>query len=356
VAANTADHALVIGIRRYADAADPSAWIGNLNGPDNDAAAVADWLQDPTGGDLPPANVRVIRSADLPDPFPDENSVGPQQSAVERALNDLAELSPSAYQGQYAGRRLYVYASGHGFARANDEAALVTAEATRARPLNVLVTSWLEWLWVAGRFQEYVLWVDSCATRQPLTFLKGCDRNPEISANSSTTRRFIVFAAGFDKLAVEAQIEGEWHGIFTYALLKALRGAAPRDQAGSLTSLDVSNYMRNNMSSFMTDEQKADARVAREPAFAKADPITFAAASQPLTFPVTLRFAPAAVGQHATVSTDAGSPLVAETTLQQTDWPLKLEAGAYVAFVPALNSFRAFAVSGGETDQIVTVQ
>jgi uncharacterized caspase-like protein len=356
MATNTADHALVIGIRRYADAADPSGWIGNLNGPDNDAAAVADWLQQPTGGDLPPGNVEVIRSADFPDPFPHNNAAGPQQSAIEEALNDLAELPPTVYEGQYAGRRLYVYASGHGFARSDDEAALVTAEATRGRPLNCLVTSWVKWLWEAGRFQEYVVWVDSCATRQPLTFLKPCDRSPENSANASTTRRFIVFAAGFDKLAVETQINGEWHGVFTHALLKALQGAAPRDAGGAVTSDGVRDYLRNNMSSFMTPEQKADARVAREPAFAKTDEIAFVTPAQALTFPLTLQFPAAAVGQQATVSIDASSPLVAEKTLDQTDWQLNLASGAYVAFVPALNLFRAFAVTGGETDQVVTVQ
>ena len=130
----------MIGIRRYWDATpDGSSWVTNLNGPDNDA-----------------------------DPFPDEDSAGPQQRAVERAFDNVAELDPTAFEGQYAGRRLYVYVSGHGYARQRDEAALVTADAKRARPLNVLITSWMDWLWDAARFKEYVLWVDTCATRVPL--------------------------------------------------------------------------------------------------------------------------------------------------------------------------------------------
>jgi uncharacterized caspase-like protein len=355
MATNTADYALVIGIRRYADAADPSGWIGDLNGPDNDAAAVADWLRHPDGGDLPDENIRVVRSADFPDPFTDNNSVGPQQRAIEEALNDLADLPPTVHEGQYAGRRVYIYVSGHGFGRTDDEAAIVTADAKRTRPLNVLVTSWVSCLKDAARFQEYVLWVDACATRRPLSFLKPCDREQEVSANAGSVRQFRAFAAGYNQLAVEAQLDGEWHGVFTYALIKALEGAASRDASGAITSDGVRDYLRNNMASFMTDQQRADGRVAREPSFAKTDPIIFAFPAQPSRFGVTLRFPDTAIGQRATVSTDASSPLVRETTLASADWKLELPAGAYVVFLPELNKFSAFAVTGGDPDQVVAV-
>ncbi len=61
---NAHDHAVVIGISRSADAGKEPAWIGNLNGPDNDAAAVAAWLRKPDGGGLPEANLSVISSAE----------------------------------------------------------------------------------------------------------------------------------------------------------------------------------------------------------------------------------------------------------------------------------------------------
>lgn len=355
MATNTADYALVIGIRRYADAGDPSGWIGDLNGSDNDAEYMADWLRDPSGGDLPDTNIRTVRSADFPDPFTDDRSVGPQQRAIEEALNDLAELPATAHNGQYAGRRVYIYASGHGFGRTDDEAAIVTAEAKRTRPLNVLVTSWVSCLKDAARFEEYVLWVDACATRRPLSFLKPCDREQEVSANAGSVRQFRAFAAGYNQLAVEAELDGKWHGVFTYALIKALRGAAPRDLSGAITSDGLRDYLRNNMASFMTDQQRADGRVAREPSFAKTDPMIFSSPSQPLRFGVTLRFPTAAVGRRATVSTDASSPLVAETTLAGEDWKLQLAAGAYVAFLPELDTFTAFAVTGGDQDQVIAV-
>jgi uncharacterized caspase-like protein len=347
---NPDDRAVVVGIRRYADANDPSGWIGDLNGPDNDAEAIAAWLTKPDGGGLPPDHVRVVRSADVPDPFP-EGGVAPHQQAVENELNALAELPTTAVEGQYAGRRLYVYVSGHGYARHADEAALVTAEARKRRPLNVLVTSWVNWLYTAGRFKEYVLWVDCCATRTPLTFLKPCDRDEEVSPNAASSRRFMAFAAGFDKRAVENQMsDGKWHGVFTYALLQGLEGAA----AGEVTSDSLRDYLRNNMKSFMRDDQRIPT-VAQEPAFGPADPISFGALAQKPTFPVTLRFPNDWIGSRVTISTSASSPLAAETVLREAEWTPQLEAGSYVAFVPELNRFQAFSVTGGGTDALIAI-
>src|SRR5689334_9219881 len=136
------DRALVVGIRRYRDS--PVRWLNDLQGADNDADAISAWLKKPDGGGLPDSNVRVIRSADLPDPFPNEASLGPVQRAVEDELHRLTELPANAFDGQFAGRRLYVYVSGHGFARDLDETALVTAEAKKEDPCNVLVSSWMD--------------------------------------------------------------------------------------------------------------------------------------------------------------------------------------------------------------------
>ena len=347
---NATDRAVVIGIRRYADAGDASGWISNLNGPDNDADAIAAWLRQPQGGGLPPENVRVVRSADLPDPFPNDR-VGPQQQAVENELNALAELPTNAFAGQYAGRRLYVYVSGHGYATRPDEAALVTAEAKRRRPLNVLVSSWVEWLYMAARFEEFVLWVDCCATRTPLSFLKPCDRDPEVSPNVAGGRRFVACAAGFNQRAVENEIDGVWHGVFTYALLQGLRGAA----SGEVTSDSLRDYLINNMKSFMRAEQRTNSTVAKEPAFGHIDAIRFATPAQRPTFPVRLRFAQRCIGKRATISVNRTSPLAAETVLQAAEWKPKLQTGSYVVFVPELGLYQAFSITGEGSDAVITI-
>lgn len=344
---NDHDRAVVIGIRRYWDA--PAGWITNLNGPDNDADAVAQWLRQEDGGGLPQENVSLVRSADLPDPFPDDLTAGPQQWRVERALNRVAELDPTAFEGQYAGRRLYLYVSGHGFAKQRDEAALVTAEATRGRPLNVLVSSWLDWLWAAARFKEYVLWVDTCATRTPLAFLKPCDRNPENRPNAADGKLFTAFAAGFDKRAVENQMpDGSWHGAFTYALLQGLNGGARTP----VTTSNLRDYLTNTMSSFMREDQRTNRQVAKEPAFGRTDELVFGSATRS-TFAVALRFPAEWVGRRVTIRIGSRSPLIAETVLLQPEWTLSLEPGVYVVFAPDQGDFHAFQVTGGGQDVVV---
>jgi hypothetical protein len=156
-------------------------------------------------------------------------------------------------------------------------------------------------------------------------------------------RLFTAFAAGFDKRAVENQMsDGLWHGVFTYALLQGLKGEASRP----ITTSSLRDYLLNNMSSFMRDDQRSNSAIAKEPAFARTDELVFGQPAQRPTFAVTLRFPPEWVGKRVTISVGATSPLIAETVLQQAVWTPQLEAGAYAVFAPELGHFHAFAVNG----------
>jgi uncharacterized caspase-like protein len=350
---NDHDRAVVIGIRRYPDATvDPSKWITTLEGPDNDADAVAEWLRRPDGGGLPKDNVTVVRSANYPDPFAHANEVGPQQQTIQQALNAVAKLPDTAFEGQHTGRRLYIYVSGHGYAQQRNEAALVTAEAERAFPFNVEVTSWLDWFWKAARFKEFVLWADCCATRAPVAVLTRCGRTPIIRGNASDGRVFTAFAAKFDKRAVEAKMEdGNWHGVFTWALLKGLEGAAA--PSGVVTSNSLHDYLINNMRSFMRQDQRDNQGIAQEPDFGKVEPITFASLPSASRYPVTLRFPANCIGNAAKIVTSASRPPAATTVLAETDWKLELEAGSYAALVPTLSLVHPFTITGGNASGAV---
>jgi hypothetical protein len=345
MAANPDDHAIVIGIRRYADVA--AGWIADLEGPVNDAAGVASWLRDPTGGGLPYANVHEVLS---PDPFHAQHA-GPHQVMLMQALDDVAQLPKGAYKGQYAGRRLYVYVSGHGWATRRNEAAVVTAEATRAQPLNVLVTSWVDWMGRAAPFEELVFWGDTCATRTPLTTLYPCRLTDAFSMNSPQVRTFSAYAAPVGLVAVENRMpDGAWHGAFTYALLQGLRGAA----ATPVTSDTLRDYLLNATKEFLDDQQRKRATVAKEPSFGYTDAMTFGSPERP-RFPVTLRFQSAARGTHVSVGTARTAPPVASTVLTGDDWEVELEAGAYAAFVAGTDASHEFQVTGGGVDGVVTV-
>jgi hypothetical protein len=108
------------------------------------------------------------------------------------------------------------------------------------------------------------------------------------------------------------------------------------------------------MRSFLREDQLVPA-VAQEPVFGTTDTITFGAPARRSKFPVTLRFPKKAIGKQATVSVNATSPLVAQRVLRKRDWRVRLEAGTYVAFVPELNRYQAFTITGDSTDGVIAI-
>jgi len=346
-APNPHDHAVVIGISRYADV--EAGWITALQGPDNDAADVAAWLRDPAGGGLPHDNVHVVRSADAPDPFTADH-VEPHQQMVMRALDDVAQLEQTTFEGQWAGRRLYVYVSGHGFANVRDEAALVTAEATKATPLNVLVTDWVRWMAQAAPFQELVFWGDTCSTRTLATRFTRCALPDVFSAKAPQVRTFAAYAAPVGLVAVENLMpDGQWHGAFTYALLQGLKGAA----VTPVTSDSLRDYLLNAMRAFLPDRDRRRPTVAKEPSFGFTDAMQFSAPPR-LGFPVTLRFGRGVLGQRVRIGVSPAAPPVAETVLDAEEWTVELQPGAFAVFLEG-GATHQFEVVGGGADGPVDV-
>jgi uncharacterized caspase-like protein len=346
MAVNDHDWAVVISVSDYEGATAKPPWITKLKGPDNDAAAIAAWLTAPEGGGLPVDHVLQV-----PSPFPASATGVPKQLEIVEAFNKLAELPTDAYN-QRSGRRLYLYVSGHGLAAQRHDAAVITAEATFEDAMNVLITSWVDWFWYAARFEEFVLWVDTCATRtSPAITLRPCDRPAETRADAAQGQLVIIFAAGFNYTAVENELEGDWHGVFTHALLKGLKGAA----GTPVTTQALKKYLFNSMKTFMTDAQRRSPQVAKEPWFEQAADLEFAAPTAAQSFTATIRFPPECVGKQVTISVNASSPLLADETLAAEEWKPKLPVGAYAVYVPELGKQAAFEVTGGQ-DAVVTVQ
>ena len=345
MAVNGHDWAVVISVSDYEGAAAEPPWITKLKGPDKDAVAITEWLTSQEGGGLPDDHVLQV-----PSPFPPSASGIPKQLEIVEAFNKLADLPTDAYNKR-SGRRLYIYVSGHGMAAQRHDAAVLTAEATFEDGMNVLITSWLDWFWYAARFEEFVLWVDTCSTRtRPPITLRACDLQAQTRADAAQGKLVIIFAAGFNYSAVENELEGDWHGVFTHALLKGLKGAA----GSPVTTQALKTYLFNSMKTFMTDAQRRSPQVAKEPWFEQAADLTFASPAAQ-TFTATARFPPECVGKRVTISVDATSPLVADETLAAEEWRVKLPVGAYAVYVPELGLQAAFQVTGGQ-DAVVTVQ
>jgi uncharacterized caspase-like protein len=329
------DYAIVVGVERYPSFGRTTADPNDLQGPDNDARAVAAWLEDPNGGAVPAENLRRVMSGSYPDPFPNSAAIGPKPKDIAGAfrwLEGIAQRNNSRVDGPglTVGHRLYLYMSGHGFAKKRQEAAVFTANATRSRPWHVEATSWAEWFYQAEYFEEYVVWMD-CCMNPDLRIRTGPVGYRDVVPSKSPPL-FSAFAARYPGQAVEAmQADGQVHGAFTWALLKGLRSAV--DDAGAITSHSLKGYLVNAMATFMTDEQRRDERVSNEPDFGSEDDIVFATPPEPL-FDVTVHLPPAGVGRRYQIVTGSPPHKARSGIVPSPTFTVPLSNGLYVITVP----------------------
>ena len=157
------DYAVIIGISRYPGLTRPGGMSFDLLGPDRDADAIRDWLISPTGGQVNPANLRLIKTAGFPAPA-EPWEAQPAQGEIRKAFLWLHSrgFDANGTRNGFVGRRLYVYCSGHGFQKETKRPALLTAEAIPENLFNLYAHGWVEWFRGAGYFQEYVVWADCC--------------------------------------------------------------------------------------------------------------------------------------------------------------------------------------------------
>lgn len=225
------DHAVVIGISRY-------PFFKDLEGPENDANAVIEWLKDPAGGDVPEDHIHPVTSSDFAEkPRPGADDV---YDAFAPLIKLAEERDPAA-----AGRRLYIFMAGHGFGPAMREASLLMANARpRAFGHNVSGGKVADHFGEAGYFEEVVLLMDCC--RDPNAAaeegLPPWDK-PEGNGGRET-RWFYGFATGYSSRAREKPVDGKTRGLFTVAVLEALR-------SGAGTSSELRNLVKVRMIELM---------------------------------------------------------------------------------------------------------
>jgi uncharacterized caspase-like protein len=344
---NTDDYAIVVGIATYPGFGRTETEPRNLQGPDNDAQAVYNWIVSPDGGNVPPANVTLVRSGEYPAATSAINALPARQQitdAFER-LDSLAQQNDQAGLGLRVGRRLYLYMSGHGFAPRRKEAAVFVANATRTRTHHVFATRWQEWFCNAEYFDELVLWIDCCMvfdlTVTPET------AGYRILQGTSVKKMFSAYAARFPQQAVERMMpdDNRVHGVFTYTLLKALHEAVEDPAKGEVTSASVKSYLYTNMKNYMTADQRSDPSVSQEPDFGFDDPIVFCTVSSVPAWDVNFRFPSAVEGRTFHVLTGAPAKEVATGTVQQGAGRARLSGGLYVVKVDGVQSVAGFEVS-----------
>jgi Caspase domain len=348
------DWAIVVGIRYY-----PEQALGDLNGPENDANAFYDWVTSPTGGAVPQAQTALILSSQHDPPFLTASTAEPTPQRVQRAFDDLQDLSEQnsrVGQGSRVGRRLYIYMAGHGFAPQPGDTALLTANATAKRlGYHILGKLEADFFLIANYFDEVVLFMDCCRNILP--------QSPRILPPYLTVigpdaldkaRLFYGFGTKWSRVSRERMMpDGLWHGVFTTALLAGLNGAAT-DPNGQITATSLGDYLYSNMKDFLSPEDLADPVVPKEPDvdYDKNPLNPFILATVPVPdFPVTIHLPASTQGKTVEILSGQGLALVRSGISVPPAWQVRLRRGLYLAQVLAAGLQVSFEVNGaGDVD------
>ena len=303
---------------------------------------VRKWLINPREGGLPRKNVFTITSSK-----PHPGNGAPTRDQIQQVFLDLAERAEKGRTGLGAqlGKRLYVYASGHGFSPTLNQACLHAGDASSLTTgSNVFFTAWLELFQEAGYFRETVLWMDCCMNRDRSdpslpTMQKKVSADPPGPS-------FVAFAARRPLKAVErpSASGATVHGVFTTILLEGLRGAAANPY-GMVTGRSLADWLRNAQRGRLDPADLADPRVSKEPEIIREDQeLVFARGLPVAKYKVVLEFAGAA-GMEARLW--SGRPPRFEPHQIPPSGKLKLDIvpGLYVVDVPEKSLRQGFQIT-----------
>jgi len=325
-----ADHyALVFALYNY-----PRLDNGRLNGPQNDADAVCDWLKSPIGGGLPPGNVRCITSKEFMERDPGQ----PMPTADQLTdlgfewIYDMACKSRDAGRGFKVGTRIYFYLSGHGFAAGDRGGCLLTANAAEGRvDTNIGISNWFNWWRNAACFDEYIVLLDACMNRLATAVPSPAPRK-QMYVHDTPGPTFFAYAAKAPKKTVEKplpQPNNPYHGIFTWCLLEGLTGAAANN-ANVVTGSSLGNWLSNSMYHWFSQTDVNDIDVCLEPDILTADAnLVLATNVERKRYQIELILPNVLIGQ--TLRIWSGRKPEATSQVAQEKNRLELEVGLHLA-------------------------
>ena len=361
---NPEDYAIVIGISRYPllSPPHPPGHPHDLQGPDLDAKEIHDWLADPQGGGVPEDNRLLVTSDMFPDPFNTGLVAGQRQLLAQPNAEELAgcfgwliNRFKDANRLQL-GRRLYVYFAGHGFGVGDCDGGVYTANANPSILHHFYVRSWFDWFYRNAYFKEFVLWMDACSDPIPIN---GAPSEALLAhrqaANFAEGRLFVSYAARHPLRSVERQMpDGKIHGVFTYALLQGLKGAARDPDSGTVTSASLRDYLRGSLGSFQPQQDRDNPDIASKPSFGPVDEMSFGTAEPGAaavkTFDRVIRFDNRHTGREAVILDHSFQPLV-DTIASAATWDVALPIGVYKLEV-APDTKQYLEVEGDSTDEV----
>jgi hypothetical protein len=331
------DRALVVGIERY-----PRLNLNPLKGPVRDANRMADWLVRSAK-----AHVTLITSDGSPEnPWTVSDLRPTMQDVTERFVDYLDESN--GRPTRRLGRRLYVYMAGHGFMPEPRNLAIIAADARSDVSIpNVQATSWVDWFAEQLYFDEYVLFMDCCATR---TFLYDGGRPllKKTAARQDGRGKVVMgFAAGPSVETFEGPLaDGQIGGFFTDKLLKGLKGAAAHGD-GVVRTSGLISYFKNSLG-VVGDGAVADSgsEHAVDPMFPERDELVFAR----VELPKYVFRAPLADGVVLQIFDTADNRPIASGPMARGAVTLPVGLGIYRARAP--NFLKLFEIASGTAGEV----
>jgi hypothetical protein len=334
------DYALVVGISRYPG-------IEDLSGPENDANEFFSWVTSKDGGGVDPANAKLILSSGFsPAPAPqDERPAQEQIYAFFNWMDSLSQANNQKRLGLRAGRRLWMFFSGHGFAPSLETSGVLMANATLRQVRCIGAARWADRLYGGGLFDEVLLFQDACRSRIAAAELDALYLVLGDASAMQPRKRFYAFSAKDQKLSKEVPFPGgKVRGVFTATLMDGLRGAARDPVTGAINARTLKTYLQDNMSKWLSDADKSNPDIAKEPDVRDFDVLDIvpspaaaptaspaAAAQSDEMYGVTINL-PAA-GLSVTLQDGAFQPIMTANPAEQA-WSIKLRRGLYRVVVP----------------------
>jgi uncharacterized caspase-like protein len=232
--------ALLVGINDYPG-------IGQLQGPENDVAAVEAWLMSPAGGALDPTRdiTKITTTTCHPNgPPPSRVDARPVMQQIYDWVDRLVQEGEGQAGDFPLGDRLYLFFAGHGFHSAGRTAVFMAnawaqnlGEAIPMQPLA-------EFLLGYAFFREIILIADAC--REQLDFAPDpyFTRKAKINQNAGQVLRFWAYPCppGL-KTREQPFYNGAMGGVLTNAFLTGVKGLAARND--DVRSDDLKSYMIN---------------------------------------------------------------------------------------------------------------
>ncbi len=318
------DYAIVAGINYY-------PYFSPLQGAVGDAMRFANWLR--ASAFVPEDQVYTVTTPQTQPPDPEDAQ--PQLDEIKSKFEHLARIAfnSDCYR---AGRRLYIFLSGHGIlptrsgAPDYEESALLMANTDRATLGNHLGgRAYAEWFRAPGVFDEVVLFMDCCRDWEDNIGLTPPSM-PPIEPKRDAARRFYALATQLDSKSYERPFGAppEVRGVFSSVLMESLESPGVCDANGLLTGTVLAGRL-------VSDMLQQSKRQIPDPEYSPQADIIFARRPAPPKITVSISFPPGVFGQTVELY-GRKYPVPDDTHVADAQaWTKSLDPGLYLLKAPS---------------------